>query len=153
MASQIIHPSTNVALERTTNRRGSSVWSSRRVKTARKMKMTERCWEMVHAPSISGQYRYGSTFAVEKVRILQSEFEEALITVLRQTRKERRWDIVVREWLKSPQNTLPPGSILRVTSPVGFCRHHSDELVLSLERSRRCAGPSVRSKTAPARGP
>lgn len=69
MASQIIHPTINIALERTTNRRGSSVWSSRRVKTAKKTKMTERCWEMVHAPRISGQYRYGRTLAARKVRL------------------------------------------------------------------------------------
>lgn len=69
MASQIIHPTTNVALETTINKRGSSVWSSRRVKTAKKMKMTERCWEMVHAPRISGQYRYGRTLAARKVRL------------------------------------------------------------------------------------
>lgn len=43
ITSQIIHPATNVTLERTTNRRGSSVRSSRRVNTAKKTKMTERC--------------------------------------------------------------------------------------------------------------
>ncbi len=49
-----------------------------------------------------------------------------MITVLRQTRKERLWDVIVREWLKSPQNTFQLGSIL--TSSVGFCPHHSCEL-------------------------
>ena len=46
---------------------------------------------------------------LQKVRIQQLGFEEALIAVLRQTRKERWWDVIVKVWLKSPQNTFSLG--------------------------------------------
>ncbi len=106
ISSQTRQPPTKPALESATSRRGSSVWSSSRAKTARKTKMTERCWEMVHAPNTSGQYLYGSTLATHGVSHWVRAMEKAF-TVLGEGGKERGWDIVVRKWLCSPQDTLP----------------------------------------------
>ena len=80
-SSQTRQPTTKLALESATRRRGSSVWSSSRVKTARKTKTTERCWQIVHAPSTSGQYLYGCTLAAHGVSHLKTALE-ILITVL-----------------------------------------------------------------------
>ena len=48
ISSQMRQPPTKPVLENATSRRRSSVWLSSQVKTVRKMKMAERCWEMVH---------------------------------------------------------------------------------------------------------
>jgi hypothetical protein len=80
---------------------------------------------MVHAPNTRGQYRYGSTFAEQKMAVFCNlqigKFEEALLTVLRQSRKERWWDVVVGERLWLPQNTFPLGCI---TSSTRLCHRH-----------------------------
>ncbi|SRR6266851_1301667 len=54
--------------------------------------------------------------------IFEGRFKETLVTVLGQSCKERWRDVVVREWLWSPQNTFPLGSI--VTSCVKICHYH-----------------------------
>ena len=104
--------------------------------------MTERCWEIVHAPNTSGQYRYGSTFAAKKKAKFSNfqigKFEEELLTVLGQSLKERWWDVVIGERLWSPQNTFP---LSFIASSIRLCHRHL--LYASSKAGDACGGTQV----------
>lgn len=98
--------------DKQTRDRGSSVCSFKRAKTAKKMKITARCWVIEHDNTTRGQYVYGLKFAENC--FLDESSEEA--------QNYTTYDSFARMQGISPGEHNYPGMLVFSIAPFPNCR-------------------------------